>query len=814
MSASIPAKTITHRFDGSNLELWAPQVCRAAALISVDYLFDETEINFTNQNKRIDASKALAVITTSITPAVNKVIRSLKKRNWDPTTVASNVPLPGTQTAPGTTAPNTSISAHTTSTASSAGKTTMPALALSFVDYANKKILVPDFVWRSLFTLYGQHSLAAINKEIVVILQARIPADQSLQRAINDLIMHFDQCNQHKPGMLLQTALGLIITAKLPARYDTIVQDVVKSNSAVLATIHDSAIAIYEGAQSFKHSAPRGGSQANSANAVKHKPVGDPQWRSGNSGSSGSKPKYNAKKKNNGVCSNAPRDGDMHNKRDSKPLRGPNRSGKGPNGKRRGGHAHAATADDLGMHFATPSIHVDTPPPQVCPTATQLQCQAAYATWPQGVPGFSKAVAYCNNVGASLDSAAFAALADAAHAGVGERSDRLNAGRSAGLRARASTLDQPLRDQITLPLVTPADEPHRVVSERRRAHTLAERLGNVASKALPRSSTNRTYRNERKDSFKPPCPFWSTSEECSRLAELMVRTTCDFERAGVIPVDAPEDDNADDDDSPSVKPHHWLCRCNACGYSDNNKNPKGFEDMGPGTSTHAKHASPKADHAPLKCQCRNEDLISLGTADYDFEPIAGPSGTSHNDNVLIEYDAEVPKEDDKMMFVPPFTPHAHCANTCHAADANASLPRICDEFICTTVEQFNRISCVHVEDVTLCATCKGKAPRRNYWLLDSGASQHYTNNIDDYIDYTLWTRDNYRYVCTAINTTPVSGTGTVMIHVPGPKGTERTLQVHNVRHVPEMFTCLLSLGLFLQDNMDLGGNKNSIRCQT
>jgi hypothetical protein len=168
MSTGIPKNMITVCFNGSNLDTWAPQVYCTANPISVGYLVDKTVINFTNQIKQVDALKTLVVITTSITPAVDKVICSLKKRNWDSTTAAAQVPLPGMQLAPGTAgtaAPNTSILAHTTSTASLAGKTTLLALALSFVDYANKKILVPDFVWRLLFTLYGQCSLAAINKE-------------------------------------------------------------------------------------------------------------------------------------------------------------------------------------------------------------------------------------------------------------------------------------------------------------------------------------------------------------------------------------------------------------------------------------------------------------------------------------------------------------------------------------------------------------------------------------------------------------------------------------------------------------------------
>jgi hypothetical protein len=140
----------------------------------------------------------------------------------------------------------------------------------------------------------------------------------------------------------------------------------------------------------------------------------------------------------------------------------------------------------------------------------------------------------------------------------------------------------------------------------------------------------------------------------------MARTTRNFEHASVIPVDAPKEDNTNNN-LPSLKPHHWLWCCKACNYSNNNKNPTGFEDMG----RSVKRALPATNDAPSKRCCNNEDLVLLGTTNYNFEPIAGPSGTLHNNNVLIEYNVEVPKEDDKMMYVPPSmmyvppsTPHA------------------------------------------------------------------------------------------------------------------------------------------------------------
>jgi hypothetical protein len=237
---------------------------------------------------------------------VDEVIRTLTKWDWDPKVATSTQTGTGAQTSTGT--PATSILAHTAITASSASKTTLPPLVLSFIDYANKKILAPDHIWMLLFLFYGQHSLATINKEIAAILYMRIPASVSPQRSIDNLIMHFDRCNLHKQGMLLQTTLGLIIMSKLPACYNTIIRDIVKTNSASPVTICNLAIAIYKGVQSFKHHTLRNSGQANLANAVKHKPTSNPQWHSGNSGSSGSKPKYNTNKKGNTVCSTVPRD--------------------------------------------------------------------------------------------------------------------------------------------------------------------------------------------------------------------------------------------------------------------------------------------------------------------------------------------------------------------------------------------------------------------------------------------------------------------------------------------------------------------------
>jgi hypothetical protein len=53
MSTGILKNIITVCFNSSNLDTWAPQVCCAANLISVGYLFNKTKIDFTDQIEQI-----------------------------------------------------------------------------------------------------------------------------------------------------------------------------------------------------------------------------------------------------------------------------------------------------------------------------------------------------------------------------------------------------------------------------------------------------------------------------------------------------------------------------------------------------------------------------------------------------------------------------------------------------------------------------------------------------------------------------------------------------------------------------------------
>jgi transposase InsO family protein len=115
----------------------------------------------------------------------------------------------------------------------------------------------------------------------------------------------------------------------------------------------------------------------------------------------------------------------------------------------------------------------------------------------------------------------------------------------------------------------------------------------------------------------------------------------------------------------------------------------------------------------------------------------------------------------------------------------------------------------HPDESAACADCKGNEGR-DFWLLDSGASSHFTNCIEDYVHYEAWSPDKYCTLKTANKMTSIVGEGTVLIRVQDPDNGDHVLRIHGVRHVPDMFTRLLSQGKFLQDGMTVSGDERSI----
>ena len=105
---------------------------------------------------------------------------------------------------------------------------------------------------------------------------------------------------------------------------------------------------------------------------------------------------------------------------------------------------------------------------------------------------------------------------------------------------------------------------------------------------------------------------------------------------------------------------------------------------------------------------------------------------------------------------------------------------------------FNKLICPSENDAKV-----------NKWMLDSGASMHFTNNMNNFVEYQPIPPINIK---TAINSVSVKGKGTIIL------GTEKGefVRIYPVYYLEGLSNRLLSLGTFLQNGLYLRGSSHSI----
>jgi hypothetical protein len=114
--------------------------------------------------------------------------------------------------------------------------------------------------------------------------------------------------------------------------------------------------------------------------------------------------------------------------------------------------------------------------------------------------------------------------------------------------------------------------------------------------------------------------------------------------------------------------------------------------------------------------------------------------------------------------------------------------------------------CLHHTSYSKCAKCKGKQVSNkinDLWLLDSGASFHFINNMNDFAEYTPLKKPVY--VTTATSTTRVIGVGTVILNYES-----EVVRLALVYYIPELNCQLISMGTLLRDGMTAQGNAKRI----
>ena len=126
----------------------------------------------------------------------------------------------------------------------------------------------------------------------------------------------------------------------------------------------------------------------------------------------------------------------------------------------------------------------------------------------------------------------------------------------------------------------------------------------------------------------------------------------------------------------------------------------------------------------------------------------------------------------------------------------------------TLVNSLNTIE-LHTQN---CEKCKQLAYSQKAWILDSGASQHFTNTKEDFIDFEIV--KNAPKVKTASHTVlQVEGQGTILLsHLVNIRGAQvvKTTRIYPVMYIPRLSAKLLSMGSFLQDRQEVHGNLKQI----
>ena len=119
------------------------------------------------------------------------------------------------------------------------------------------------------------------------------------------------------------------------------------------------------------------------------------------------------------------------------------------------------------------------------------------------------------------------------------------------------------------------------------------------------------------------------------------------------------------------------------------------------------------------------------------------------------------------------------------------------------VNSLNRIA-LHGEKP--CAECERKRLNHKGWILDSGASVHFTNEISDFIDYEE-VKDAPK-VTTAAKSAPLQiiGKGAILLsHYVEKNGhrESKLTRIYPVHYIPGLSTKLLSMGTFLQNAQEV-----------
>jgi len=153
-------------------------------------------------------------------------------------------------------------------------------------------------------------------------------------------------------------------------------------------------------------------------------------------------------------------------------------------------------------------------------------------------------------------------------------------------------------------------------------------------------------------------------------------------------------------------------------------------------------------------------------------------------------------------------PSSRCARIASPLDATNLFPSGYNT-IHATIETTSIVP--YVENIICCPNVISDFAAEDHmnrvdWILDSGASLHFTGDMNDFIEYTPLEKNITANTATSADT-QIIGKGTVMMAV---EGSEHMVRIAPVFYVPDLSMRLLSLGVFLRGGLQLNGNSERI----
>ena len=119
-----------------------------------------------------------------------------------------------------------------------------------------------------------------------------------------------------------------------------------------------------------------------------------------------------------------------------------------------------------------------------------------------------------------------------------------------------------------------------------------------------------------------------------------------------------------------------------------------------------------------------------------------------------------------------------------------------------TVTKPTDLGSLVTKNISCCPLHDELSENEAIWMLDSGTSWHFTYDTNDLIELEAITP---LPIYTANRQTEITGKGTVIFTVDG-----CTIRVYPIYYIPDIKTCLLSLGLFLQSGLHSRGSARDI----